>query len=325
MTRPPSGLPEFLDWPTERVAGCVAGHPAPVVVGWPFNGTRRWFLGHGSARRGDYASTLVRRQAEHHRMVLDHGAAAILAPSFGELNLGRGEEYTRHALGGLLRIGTDEVYQELFRRGVRVRFYGDYRRALAGPEYRPMVEACEEIMAATAEGEGPLILFGLFADGPCQFISSLAVEFFQRNGEVPDREALIEAYYGVPVPDLSFFVGFEQPQLFDVPLVATGWEDLYFTLNPTPEVGQNQLREILYDHLVTRRVSEVRYEGLPEEAKARIADESRRALTVGIGRVDPLTGLWRPVLPEVESSAKRFGTHSPGSSASTSLESRPDG
>ena len=233
-------------------------------------------------------------------MVLDHGVAAILAPSFGALNLRRGEEYARHALGGLLKIGTDDVYRELFRRGVRVRFYGDYRRALAGPEYRPMVEACDEIMAATAGGEGPLILFGLFADGPYQNMAGLAVESFKKNGDVPDREALIEAYYGVPVPDLSFYVGFEQPQLFDVPLVATGWEDLYFTLNPTPSVSQNQLREILYDHLVTRRVSEISYEKLPDEAKSRIIEEDRRPGTVGLGRVDPLTGLWHPVLPQAD-------------------------
>jgi adenosine tuberculosinyltransferase len=300
MPSPPPDLPEFLAWPTERVAGWVADRPGPMVAGWPFNGTRRWFIGHKGARReaGGYLSTLVRRQAEFYRMVLDHGVAAILAPSFGELNLRRGEEYARHALGGLLRIGTDEVYRELFRRGVRVRFYGDYRRALAGPEFRPMVEACDKIMAATADGQGPLILFGLFADGPYQNIAGLAVEAFRKTGEVPDRETLIEAYYGVPVPDLSFFVGFEQPQLFDVPLVATGWEDLYFTLNPTPEVGKDQLREILYDHLVTRRVPEAEYEKLPDEAKSRIIDEIRRAGTVGLGRVDPLTGLWRPVLPE---------------------------
>lgn len=326
MPSPPSGLPEFLGWPTERVAGWVAGQPAPVVAGWPFNGTRRWFLGHRGAPGdvGDYLSTLVRRQAEFYRMVLDHGVAAILAPSFGELNLERGEEYVRHALGGLLQIGTDEVYQELFRRGVRVRFYGDYRRALAGPEYRPMVEACDEIMDATAGGGGPLILFGLFADGSCQNIAGLAVESFQKNRKVPDREALIEAYYGVPVPDLSFYVGFEQPQLFDVPLVVTGREDLYFTLNPTPEVDQNQLREILYDHLVSRRVFEVEYEKLPAEAKSRIIEEGRRPGTVGLGRVDPLTGLWQPALPEIEGFTGRSGPLSPGPSASASLESRPN-
>lgn len=293
--KPPAGLEELLEWPTERVAGWVAGGPEPVVAGWPFNGTRRWFLGHRRERPGDYLSTLVRRQAELHRMILDHGVAAIVAPSFGELNLKRGEEYTRHALAGLLRIPSDEVYRDLFERGVRLRFYGDYRETLAGPEFRPMLEACDEAMALTVGGNGPLVLIGLFADNPHETLARLAVELFQRYGKPPDRAALIEAYYGVPVPDLSFYVGFEQPQLFDAPLLTTGREDLYYTLNPTPEVDEGQLRAILFDHLVSRKVPEVSYEDLPEAAQLRLIGEGRRRATVGLGRVDPLTGLWWPV------------------------------
>lgn len=291
----PSDLEELLEWPTERVAGWVAGQPVPVVAGWPFNGTRRWFLGHRRGRSGDYLATLVRRQAGLHRMILDHGVAAIVAPSFGELNLRRGKEYARHALAGLLRIPTDEIYRRLFERGVRLRFYGDFRAALSEPEYQPMLEACDEVTALTADGDGPLVLIGLFADNPHESIARLSVELFHRDGRVPDRAALIEAYYGAPVPDLSFYVGFEQPQLFDAPLLATGHEDLYYTLNPTPEVDEAQLRAILFDHLVSRRNSGVAYEDLPERAQTRLIEEGRRRATVGLGRVDPLTGLWRPV------------------------------
>ncbi len=269
------------------------------MVGWPSNGTRRWFLDHRREHPegGDYLSTIIRRQAEHHRMVLAHGADVVLSPTFGRLNTQRGAEYTRYALGGLLRVASDGVYQELFRSGVRLRFYGEYREVLDGPEYRPMVEACEEITASTADGDGPLILLGLFADAPYGTIARLSVELFQKTGRVPDRRALIEAYYGVPVPDLSFYVGFEQPQLFDVPLLATGLEDLYFTLNPTPDLDERQLRGILYDHLVARRTPEIEYETLSEEAKSKLAEGMKGRGTVGLGRVDPLTGTWRPVLP----------------------------
>ena len=81
----------------------------------------------------------------------------------------------------------------------------------------------------------------------------MSVEFATRRGRPPDRRELIEAYYGLDVPDLSFYLGFAQPALFDVPLVATGQEDLYATLTPSPDLTEAQLREILYDHLVTRR------------------------------------------------------------------------
>ena len=297
MPRAPSGLSELLEWPTERVAAWVADRPEPLVVGWPFNGTRRWFLGHRGGK-ADYLPALVRRQAAFHRMLLDHGVGIVFAPSFGELNLGRGEEYARRALAGILGVAADEVYRGLFRRGGRVRFYGDYRRRLSGPEYRPVLEACDEITASTAGGEGPLILFGLFADNAHEAVADLAVKLFQRNREAPDRAALVEAYYGARIGDLDLFVGFEQPQLFDVPLVTTGWEDLYFTFNPTPEVDEGQLRAILYDHLVARQAPEAEYEKLPEEAQRELIRTNRRRATVGLGRVDPLTGIWRPVLPE---------------------------
>jgi hypothetical protein len=108
-----------------------------------------------------------------------------------------------------------------------------------GPaEYRPTIEAYERTKAATAGVDGSLVLLGLFADSPHETIARLTVDLLQKDCRVPDQRALIEAYNGVPVPDPRFYVGCEQPQLFDLPLLATGREDLYYTLNPTPEFGE---------------------------------------------------------------------------------------
>ena len=113
---------------------------------------------------------------------------------------------------------------------------------------------------------------------------------------------LIEAYYGLPVPDLSLYVGFAQPEMFDVPLLTTGLEHLYATLNPSPDLTERQLREILYDHLVTRQAAPVDYETLSLRAQLELAEYTERCKgdTLGIGRIDPLTGLWRPLLPTLE-------------------------
>jgi hypothetical protein len=87
--------------------------------------------------------------------------------------------------------------------------------------------------------------------------------------------------------------------MFDVPLLATGLEHLYVTLNPSPSLTIRQLREILYDHLVTRQAPPVDYETLTSEAEAELARYNERCagMTLGIGRVDKLTGLWNPLLP----------------------------
>src|SRR5215218_180561 len=167
---------------------------------------------------------------------------------------------------------------------------------------RSALDTCATLTEATASGEGPLLLIGLFADDPFPTIARLSVEFAEREGHPPDRAELIEAYYGLPVPDLSLYVGFEKPEMFDVPLLTNGLENLYATLNPSPDLTQRQLREILYDHLVTRRAAPVDYDALSPEAQLELAEYNERCKgdTLGIGRIDLLTGLWRPLLPTGE-------------------------
>jgi len=182
--------------------------------------------------------------------------------------------------------------------GVRIRFYGDYEEALTVAGLRSALETCAILTDATASGEG-LLLIGLFADDPYPTIARLSVEFAEREGRPPGRAELIEAYYGLPVPDLSLYVGFAQPEPFDVPLLTTGPEHLYATLNPSLDLTERQLREILYDHLVTRRAAPVDYDALTREAQLELAVYAERCKgnTLGIGCIDPLTGLWRPLLP----------------------------
>ena len=301
-TRPdPPSLSEWLGWPTERVSRWVSARPEPVVMGWPYNGTRRWYIAYRRRKPDakDYLRVLIRRQAELHRLIFAHGVSVILAPSFGAETLRRGEAYTRYALGGLALLPDDEVYRALIDSGVRIRFYGDYERALADVGLSSALDACAALAAESAWGEGPLLLIGLFADDPYPTIARLSVEFAEREGRPPGRAELIEAYYGLPVPDLSLYVGFAQPEMFDVPLLTTGLEHLYATLNPSPDLTERQLREILYDHLVTRRAPPVDYGALSPKAQLELTKYTERGKgdTLGLGRIDPLTGLWRPSLP----------------------------
>jgi adenosine tuberculosinyltransferase len=297
----PPSLSEWLGWPTQRLSRWVSARPEPVVMGWPYNGTRRWYVGYRLRNPGadDYLGILIRRQAELHRLIFAHGVSVILAPSFGSETLRRGETYTRYALGGLARLPEDEVYRALIDSGVRIRFYGDYERALAAAGLHSALEACLKLNNANTSEDGPLLLIGLFADDPYPTIARLSVEFAGREGRPPGRAELIEAYYGLPVPDLSLYVGFAQPEMFDVPLLTNGLEHLYVTLNPSPDLTERQLREILYDHLVTRRAAPVDYAALSLAAQRHLAEYTERCKgdTLGIGRIDPLTGLWRPLLP----------------------------
>jgi hypothetical protein len=272
------------------------------VMAWPFNGTRRWYLAHRMrhADAGDYLTTVARRQAELHRLVFAHGIEVLVVPLFGSQLLERGEEYTRYALGGLKLIRDDAVYRDMYTQGLRVQFYGDYVEKLRDPFYASVLDVCAELAAATASGSGPLLLLGLFADDAHPTLARMSVEFGEKHGRPPNRAELIEAYYGLPVPDLGLYVGFAQHALFDVPLLANGLEDLYATLNPSPDLSERQLREILYDHLVTRRAPELDYRDLSPEAQAELAAYGQRCadLTLGLGRIHPLTRTWTPLVPQ---------------------------
>src|SRR5215210_6346892 len=206
----PLNLAEWLRWPADRVAAWISARPHPLVMGWPFNGTRRWYLSYrlrNPGAGGDYLTTMGRRQAELHRMIFAHGVDVLLAPHFGTSLLRRGQDYTRYALGGLPRLAEDAVYREMYAAGLRVRFYGDYREKLADPFFRDILDACEALQAATAAGDGPLLLVGLFADDPYEKLARLSVEFAKERGRPPDRRELIESYYGVHVPDLGLYLG----------------------------------------------------------------------------------------------------------------------
>ena len=298
------GEPSFSRWlgcDREEIRHWVLSQRETTVLGWPYNGTRRWYLLQQREERtgeGGYLKTLVRRQAEHHRLLFEHGVRVILAPSFGAETLKRGESYTSAALRGLVMLAEDDLYQQMISSGTRIGFYGDYRSVLDTPEYRPVLQTLDELAQSSASGEGPLLLFGLFADAPHPTLARLSVEFAEREGHPPSREQLILLYYGYPVPDLSLYIGFERPEMFDVPLVASGLENLYFTLTPSPDLSERQLREILYDHFVTRRQPPPSYEDLSEEALQRLAryQEARQGITVGVGEYDRQTGLWRPLL-----------------------------
>lgn len=300
----PPELPEWLSWPTKRVAHWITVYSQPIVMGWPFNGTRRWYLLYRreNPAAADYVTTLIRHQAEKHRLVFSHGVSVIVAPGFGTELLQRGSTYTQRVLSGLLRLADDAVYREMFATGVRIRFYGDYQEVLDTATFRPLLKACADLTAATASGNGPLLLIGLFADAPYPTIARLSVEFAEKRGRPPNRAELIEAYYGLAVPDLSLYLGFAQPALFDIPLLTTGQEDLYATLSPSPDLTEKQLREILYDHLVTRRVEEPDYDAFSDEAQEALAAYNKRyaGITLGVGRVDPLTRLWNPILSHTD-------------------------
>jgi tuberculosinol/isotuberculosinol synthase len=283
----------FLELPTGEVAALVQATGQKLIV-FPVNGTRRWFmLEHAGAVGDDSFETYMDASIKNHvalcAMMYDHGIHTILAPVFGRELMRRGDEYTqRVGIEGLIRTARDNTYREFFERyKVKVRFYGDYRDVLTGTPYEHALKSIYEVMEATKHNNDLRLFFGVFADEETATIARLSVEHYLAQGSIPDKQTLIRKYYGEELPPVSLFIGFDKFSVFDMPLLGTGEEDLYFSVSPSPYMTQRQLRAILYDHIYVRRTREPEYAKLSAEELDWLRDYYRknRDFAFGVGRL----------------------------------------
>jgi len=262
----------FLQLPTAEVAALVRATGHKVCV-FPVNGTRRWFmLEHADKTAGDFIEAYMEASIQNHvhlcSLLFDHGIETILAPVFGRELMHRGDEYTKRVgIDGLVRTATDKHYREFFEEyRVKVRFYGDYRDVLTGTPYEDALKSMYEVTETTKQNSGFRLFFGVFADEATETIARLSVEHYLALGTIPDKPTLVQKYYGEDLPPVSIFIGFDKFSVFDMPLLSTGAEDLYFSSSPSPYMTEHQLRAILYDHIYVRRTPEPDYTQLkPEE------------------------------------------------------------
>jgi len=258
-------IESFLQLHTAEVAALVRATGHKVCV-FPVNGTRRWFmLEHGDQSGNDFVEAYMEASIKNHvelcAMLFDHGIDTVLAPVFGRELMQRGDEYTKRVgMDGLVRTATDRHYREFFEKyNVRVRFYGDYQEVLTGTPYEYTLRSIYEVTEATKQNSRFRLFFGVFADEATDTIARLSVEHYLALGAIPNKQTLVQKYYGEDLPPVSIFIGFDKFSVFDMPLLSTGAEDLYFSLSPSPYMTQRQLRTILYDHIYVRRTPEPDY------------------------------------------------------------------
>jgi adenosine tuberculosinyltransferase len=290
----------FLQFPTPEVAALVKA-TGPKVCVFPVNGTRRWFLlEHAEKIQADffeaYMDVSIQNHVELCAMLFDHGIDTILAPVFGRELMRRGDEYTqRVGIDGLVRTATDKSYRDFFEEyNVRVHFYGDYRDMLIGTPHEYALRSIYEVTEVTKQNTNVHLFFGVFADEVTETISRLSVEHYLAEGSIPDKQTLIRKYYGEDLPPVSMFIGFDKFSVFDMPLLATGEEDLYFSLSPSPYMTQHQLRSILYDHIFIRPMPEPDYAKLPEAELKWLRDfyRNNKDYAFGVGKLK--FNLWIP-------------------------------
>lgn len=299
MERESPSQEEFFALSTEEIARRMR-EAGPQVCVFPINGTRRWaWLEHGAELAAAldpmaaYMDLAGRAYVRLFRMLFEHGVDVILSPIFGRELLGRGEAYVHMALGaGVRQFVESPTFTDFYRAcGVRARFYGNLE-LLRDTPYEHVLALARRLEEETAAFSSRRLFLGLFADDAWEQIAQIVVQYYQQHGRPPAHAELIAAYYGEYVPPVSFFIGFDKPSVYDYPLLASGQEDLYFTYAPSPYLGEEALRIILYDHLYTRRVPEPEWNALDSPAADALRAYYRRVSerVQGVGRL--LAGAW---------------------------------
>ena len=306
-------LETFLDLPTAEVARIVRA-AGPKVCVFPINGTRRWFMlehftSAGQYDVSQYLDITGKRHIELYQLFFEHGVDTLLTPVFGVDLLERGEEYV-NAIGaeGLHRLASHPDFLAFYETyDVQVRFYGDYAKFLENTPYAYLLDSFDAITRKTYANQSCQLLFGVFAHDATETIAELSIDYYREHKTYPDKCKLIELYYGVRVSPASFFVGFDKFNVYDMPLITTGNEDLYFTVAPSPYLDTYQLRIILYDHLYARPEEETDYSAITTELWGSIGEFYRmnRGSVQGVGNKHPLAKFWYP-LPQVKLPS-RFG------------------
>lgn len=293
---------EFMALSTEKIADLVRKDGGKIFA-CPVNGTRRWFtLEFSSNDYENIQSGYLDKVAEGYvglfKMLFDHGIETLLTPSFGPDLMERGSEYMQVAAEGFSRLTSHPLFLEFYESyGVRVRFYGDYVKAFEGTPYASLGEEFDDLSQKTGKNTRHRLFFGLFAHDASETVADFAVQFYQSHKRAPARDEIVAGYYGEQLGPVDVFIGFDKFTVFDLPLVALGEEDLYFSVCPTLYLSQEQLRAILWDHLFERKSEEDYTNFTPENWKKMEGFyRNNREKTLGIGQ--KVDGIWYP-LPQV--------------------------
>ena len=291
---------QFLSLGAAEVARIVSSVGRPRVGAYASDGNRRvfkLFRGYTFSVEQDWSSLLASITTPVRlEMFFAHGIQTMIVPIFAHGNLERlHDAITQYVKPALDEVITGPRWLDFYRRyQIRVRFYGDVM-LLQQRGYDGLVEAIDHLQWATAEHTRHLLLFGIACSNVFELprLVGMGADFAAAHGRKPTRAELIDAYYGVPVDDVEFFMRATAVRDSDLqPLLVSGPRtQLYFPVAPdfiglTPTV----LKTILYDLIYCRDVTLGRRQYTLQDLTDSEASELRafyvrnRERVLGIGR-----------------------------------------
>ncbi len=290
----------FQNLTTSEIAQIVQAD-GPKVCVFALNGTRRWFMLEHAKPNIDFAAAyldaITKRYIEIAQLLFDHGINTLLMPALSPYLMARGSDYVELAATALSQLTNQSQFLDFYHSyNVRVRFYGDYEQCFAETPYAHLPAQFDDLTTQTLGNNQYRLLWGVCAHDATETTIALSIRFYEEHGRSPTKQELITLYYGESVPPVNIFISSAKLRAFDMPLISSGREDLYYSISPSPYLTEAQLRDILYDHLFARRKEKVDYSTLKPEkwAELRTFYQNNLGKTLGIGQKDD-TGIWHPL------------------------------
>jgi adenosine tuberculosinyltransferase len=289
-------LETFQSLPVEEIAHLVRA-AGPQVCVFPVNGTRRWFrLEHSNdpdLSLEHYVDVAARTYIRLFSMLYDHGIDTILSPAYGDELLTRGDEYTKATLANGLPVLEAPDFLAFYEQyDIRFRFYGSYRSVLDKPVYVHQLDLLDRISNRTSQNKQRRLFFGMFANDATEQVGKLAIDYYLKEKRYPNRNEIINLYYGEFIEMATMFIGFEKPTVFDYPLLGLGNESLYFTAAPSPYLTVPTFRKILYDHLFGRSIQDPHWDKLPDTDLKILRDYYQKEQETVLGTGTILQNVW---------------------------------
>jgi len=286
-------LDTFVHLSDNQVARLVNERGQQVCV-FPISGIQSWYaMEYGKHTNGNpsdhYMDEVTKKLLDLYRLFFSQGIHTLVSPLHGLTE--EDGELLASRLRRLEILTTHSDFLCFYEKyGVRVHFFGDYRRQLAGTPYAYLGGQFERLSKHTHKNTAHRLFYGLFTGNAAENIADLSVRHFIRTGQVPSRRTMMELYYGETIESADLFIGFDKFNSADYPLLDFAEENLYFTAAPGFYLDKDQLRRIIHDHTHPRQ--EPDYTQLSERELAALKNfyHAQRNMTLGLGSLRP--GTW---------------------------------
>jgi len=283
-------LDTFVHLSDRQIARLVNERGQQVCV-FPISGIRHWYtMEYGKYTDvncpGHYMDEITKKLLDLYRLFFNQGIHTLVSPLHG-LTEDDGESLASR-LRRLEILTTHSDFLCFYEKySVRVHFFGDYRRQLAGTPYAYLTGQFERLSKHTRKNTAHRLFYGLFTGNAAENIADLSVRYFIRTGQIPNRQIMMELYYGEAIETVDLFIGFDKFNPADFPLLDFTEENLYFTSTPSFYFDRDQLRRILHDRLHPRQ--EPNYAHLSDKELAALKNFylAQRTTTLGLGSLRP--------------------------------------